>query len=68
MGLYSGMNLTDTDVDRETQQRIKQIVRRLMNGEIDPPDGERQLIDLIVRASNRKTRTLGREGEEDAKL
>ncbi len=57
MGLYSGTKLTDTDVDRETQQRIKQIVRRLVNSEIEPPDATRQLIDLIVRASNRKTRT-----------
>lgn len=68
MSLFSGTKLTDRDIDSQTQQRVRLIIKRLMNGEFDPPDAIRQLTDLIVRASNARTRTpQGREqGESDA--
>lgn len=61
MGLFSGTKLTTADVEQETHARIKQIVRRLSNGEIDPPDAVQQLTDLIIRSAQAMTRVLARE-------
>lgn len=40
-------------------------LRDLWEGRIDPVQANRKLIDLIVKASNRRARLEGREGERD---
>lgn len=65
MSLFSGTRLTDRDVEVQTQKRIHQIVNRLWLGQIDPDDAKRQLVDLLVRAVNAKTRVMAREGEKE---
>lgn len=62
MSFLTGTRVTDRDIEMAIQKRVRQIVRRLSNGEIDPPDAIRQLVDLLVRAINVKTR-LERRGE-----
>ena len=64
MSLFSGTRLTDRDIDVGTQKRVKDIVRRLWVAQIDPDDASRQLIDLIVRSANAKTRVQARDTKE----
>ncbi len=59
MSLFSGTRLTDRDIDHQTQKRIRLIVKRFGNGEIDEPDANRQLIDLLVKALNAKAQIPG---------
>jgi hypothetical protein len=64
VSIFTGTRTTDRDIEMGIQRGVRKIVLRLTNGEIDPPDATRQLIDLLVRAVNAKTRLLGREGVE----
>ena len=64
MSFLTGTKVTDKDIDAGIQKRVRLIVTRLSNYEIDPPDAIRQLTDLIVKATNTRTRTQGREGVE----
>ena len=64
MSLFSGTRLTDRDIDATVQKRVRVIVRGLWEGRIGPDDASRQLVDLIVRSANAKTRASSREGVE----
>jgi hypothetical protein len=65
MSLFSGARLTDRNVEVGVQKRVREIVMRLSNGAIDPPDANRLLVDLIVREANALARTHQvREGVE----
>lgn len=62
MSLFSGTRITDKDIDSGIQRTVRAIVRDLWEGRIDPLLANRKLIDLIVKASNRRARLEGREG------
>lgn len=64
MSLFSGTRLTDRDIDATVQKRVRVVVQRLWTAQIDPEDAIRQLVDLIVRSANAKTRAQSREGVE----
>ena len=64
MSLFSGTRLTLQDIDVGTQRRVKDLVKKLWLAHIDPDDCARQLTDLIVRASNAKTRVIARDTKE----
>lgn len=64
MSLFSGTRLTDRDVEVQTQKRIRDLVRKLWEGRIGPDDASRQLIDLIGRSANAKTRVMARDEKE----
>ena len=63
MSFMTGTRLTDRDIDTAIQKRVRAIVRRLWTGQVDPEDVIRQLVDLIVRSANAKTRVMHREGD-----
>lgn len=67
MGFLSGARVTDRDVEVKVQQRIRLIVKRLAQGEIDPPDASRQLIDVIGTAVTTMTRLKAAKEQSDAK-
>lgn len=64
VSLFSGTRLTDRDIDRQIHGRVQKIVHGLWEGRIDPPDACRQLVELIVRASDARTRHHRRAEKE----
>jgi len=65
VSFLTGQRVTDRDVEMGIQRSVRLIVKRLSNGEIDPPDANRQLVDLIVKVVNTMTRRFGREGAHE---
>ena len=65
MALFSGLHLTDRNLEVGIHTGVRRIVSRLVQNQIDEADATRQLTDLLVRAMHAKARTTtSREGEE----
>ncbi len=57
MSLFSGLHLTDRNIEVSIHTGVRRIVSRLVQNEIDEADAVRQLTDLLVRAMNAKDKT-----------
>ena len=56
MSLFSGANLKDWHIDAAVQREVRLVIKRLHNGEIDPPDAIQQLHGLILKTAKAMTR------------
>jgi len=65
MSLFSGTRLTERNVENTIHERVKAIVLRLVENQIDHADAIRQLEDLLIRAVNAKTRHMKAEKESE---
>jgi hypothetical protein len=64
VALFSGLHLTDRNLEVGIHTGVRRIVSRLVQNQIDEADATRQLTDLLVRAMNAKDkRTLTRSSQ-----